>query len=827
MERTTIDFGIDLGTTNSAIAVLDGVTTSIIKNNDDADITPSAVQIKKSGTVYVGLKAKKALENPLSWNDAFIEFKRRMGSDYEYEFPASGQRKRPEELSAEILKSLRGDVAQRTGEDVRAAVITIPAMFEQAQCAATKKAGQLAGFEQTALLQEPVAASLAYGFQKEISEKSFWLVFDFGGGTFDAAVMKAEEGDIQVVNHGGDNFLGGADIDWAIIERLVLPRIHEAGNFVGLKRGARENNWKAALARIKRSVERAKIELSRREAAEIEDISLVDADGEPVEFEMSLTRGQVSDLAEPFIVRAADLCRKVLAEKNLAPSALDRTILVGGPTLAPYFRQILQDKLGVPLDFAVDPMTVVARGAAVFAGTQRRSSGTGAAGRSAAAARGDYAASVNYNPVGPDEDPRVSGEITAPNGSSVEGFSLEFFNRQTMWSSGRIPLHDSGKFSLRLLAESGMKNDFDIRLFAPDGTRQEVLPSVISYTIGMTVKCQTVTNDLAIEVNENDKITIVKKGEPYPFKKTGREFKTKYFLHKGSTDELIIPITEGSNSKADCNKLVGKIVVPARNLRMDLPAGIDVEVTLAAAEPGDVKVTVFIPLIELEVESHLDINANAPEMSVLEEELPKVRKQISVLSDKGVQIGSALSLVEEVEKKVEEASDDLSRQQAHAAIREALMALDEAAAASDWPNKVKDAEMRVEWMKETVERFGTITQKNEAIRIESEIRGAISRKNIHSLSRAVGEANEIRLTIERARPEWWKEMLAYQFGLRNEMTDQRKADLLFAQGEKAMEANDIFEMRRVSLQLWNLLPENVAQEMQRGFGTGLRGVHDE
>ena len=211
MERTTIDFGIDLGTTNSAIAVLDGVTTSIIKNNDDADITPSAVQIKKSGTVYVGLKAKKALENPLSWNDAFIEFKRRMGSDYEYEFPASGQRKRPEELSAEILKSLRGDVAQRTGEDVRAAVITIPAMFEQAQCAATKKAGQLAGFEQTALLQEPVAASLAYGFQKEISEKSFWLVFDFGGGTFDAAVMKAEEGDIQVVNHGGDNFLGGAE----------------------------------------------------------------------------------------------------------------------------------------------------------------------------------------------------------------------------------------------------------------------------------------------------------------------------------------------------------------------------------------------------------------------------------------------------------------------------------------------------------------------------------------------------------------------------------------------------------------------------------------
>ena len=168
MERTTIDFGIDLGTTNSAIAVLDGVNTQIVKNNDDKDITPSAVYIKKSGEIYTGDRAKNALERDNLCDNAFVEFKRRMGSDFEYVFPASGQRKRPEDLSAEILKSLRGDVSQRLGEDAKAAVITIPAMFEQAQCAATKKAGQLAGFEQTALLQEPVAASLAYGFQKEI-----------------------------------------------------------------------------------------------------------------------------------------------------------------------------------------------------------------------------------------------------------------------------------------------------------------------------------------------------------------------------------------------------------------------------------------------------------------------------------------------------------------------------------------------------------------------------------------------------------------------------------------------------------------------------------
>ena len=817
MERSTIDFGIDLGTTNSAIAVLDGVTPQIIKNNEDKDITPSAVYLSKKGQVYTGDKAKNALERDISCNDAFIEFKRRMGSDIQYDFPASGQRKRPEELSAEILKSLRGDVAQRTGEDVRAAVITIPAMFEQAQCAATKHAGDLAGFEQTALLQEPVAASLAYGFQKEISEKAFWLVFDFGGGTFDAAVMKAEEGDIQIVNHGGDNFLGGADIDWAIIEQLVLPGLRDAGNFLGLKRGASE--WKAALAKIKRSVEQAKIELSRRESAELEGLVIADADGEPVEFEATLTRDQVSNLAEPLIIRAADICRRVLAEKNLEPSALERAILVGGPTLAPYFREILQGSLGVPLDFGVDPMTVVARGAAVFAGTQRRAAG--AAAKRAAAPAGSFSVTLNYNPVGADEDPRVSGEVTAPNGSSVEGYALEFFNRQTMWSSGRIPLRESGKFSLRLLAEAGMKNDFDIRLYAPDGSRQALAPATLSYTIGMTVKNQIVTNDIAVEVNNNEKSVLVAKGDAYPFKKTNRSFKTNLVLHKGSSDELTIPITEGADPKSDCNKLIGKISVPARELRMDLPIGSDVEVTLAANEPGSLKVTVYIPLLDLEVESHLDISANAHEKRFLVAEAAKERKRLETLVSKDVPVGDASRLVNEAERAAQNASDFEARQQAFKAILEARHALYEAEDAADWPNKTVDAEDHIDWMNEVVQKWGTASQKDEAADIEDEIRRALQRKNADSLKRAVDKSIDFRLAIARSRPEYWKGLLAYQYKQRDRMTDPRKAEQLFAQGARAMESGDIREMSRIAAQLWDLLPEDVAEEMQRGYGTGL------
>ena len=817
MERTTIDFGIDLGTTNSAIAVLDGVNTQIVKNNDDKDITPSAVYIKKSGEVSVGDRAKNMLERDNLCDNAFVEFKRRMGSDFEYVFPASGLRKRPEDLSAEVLKSLRGDVSQRLGEDVKAAVITIPAMFEQAQCAATKEAGRLAGFAQTALLQEPVAASLAYGFQKEISSKSFWLVFDFGGGTFDAAVMKAEEGDIQIVNHGGDNYLGGADIDWAIIDNLVLPRLKEAGNFEGIKRGAAR--WRATIARIKRAVEIAKIDLSRKERSEIEGLSVTDADGEPIDFEMTITRDEVAALAEPFIVRAADICRKVLAEKNLPTSALERAILVGGPTLAPYFREILADNLNVPLDHGVDPMTVVARGAAVFAGTQRIAANP--ARRAAAAAQGAFTAALKYDPVGPDEDPLVAGEISAPDGSSVAGYSLEFYNNQTMWSSGRIPLKEGGKFSRRLLAEAGMKNDFSIFLYAPDGSKRKIEPSSLSYTIGMTIKSQTVTNDIAIETSGNDKITLVAKGEPYPFKKTNRNFKTNLVLHRGSDDVLSIPITEGSNPKSDCNKLVGKIEIPARGFRFDLPIGSEVEITLSADEPGTIKVIVYIPKLDFETAARLDISANAQDEAFLRAEAEKERNRVGELADKGIPLGVAENLVEEAERLAVNASDHESRQQAHKAILEARIALDEAEDAADWPNKVKDAEDRLSWMRSSVEKWGGNEEKREADDVEADVRRALERRNADSLKRAIDRAVALEVKVENNRPEVWKAILASQYRDRDQMSDRRKADILFEQAAKAIQAEDVTEMRRIAFKLWELLPEDVAEEQKRGYGSGL------
>jgi molecular chaperone DnaK len=334
-----------------------------------------------------------------------IEFKRQMGTDHIYSFKSSGQNRSPEELSAEILKSLRADVQQRTGEVVEASVITVPAAFELHQCEATRKAAQLAGFKESPLLQEPVAAALAYGFKVD-QEKAYWLVYDFGGGTFDAAIIKSEEGTIHVAHHGGDNFLGGSNIDWAIVEKLIAPRVIKDFGLADFTRGNKK--WTRAFAKLKRAAEIAKIDLSRNERATVEVCKFEDDSGAEIEFECDLTRDEVVNVAEPFILRSVEISKRVLKEQKLGKEAIKKVILVGGPTLAPYFREILVAKLGIPLDHTVDPLTVVASGAAVFAGTQRLAV---RAGIPIVAGEYQLELSKSFKPVGLDSAPMVGGKI--------------------------------------------------------------------------------------------------------------------------------------------------------------------------------------------------------------------------------------------------------------------------------------------------------------------------------------------------------------------------------------------------------------------------------
>src|ERR1700759_5025788 len=245
--------GIDLGTTNSAAAVFDGERVSVVRNAQGATVTPSVVRLAKQSRGTVGTPARRLLQQDPTNRAA--EFKRLMGTGKPIAFPAAGTTRKPEELSAEILKALRQDIADQLNVTVERAVISVPALFELPQSAATSEAARLAGFARVELIQEPVASPPAAGWSADAAGGS-WLVYDLGGGTFDVSLLETRDGLLRVVGHDGDNFLGGRDFDWALVDWVLA----EIGRTQGGTMPRSDPKHAAAVRKLKLAVEEVKIE---------------------------------------------------------------------------------------------------------------------------------------------------------------------------------------------------------------------------------------------------------------------------------------------------------------------------------------------------------------------------------------------------------------------------------------------------------------------------------------------------------------------------------------------------------------------------------------
>jgi len=361
----TINYGIDLGTTNSSIALYDGNEVRVFKNRDMMDITPSVVRIEKTGRIIVGRRAYQSLFTDA--DNVAAEFKRWMGQSDRKHFKAADKMLTAEELSAEILKSLLDDARRLTTDLVKAAVITVPAAFGQLQCEATARAATLAGLTEAPLLQEPLGASIAYSM-KPGSKNKRWLVYDLGGGTFDIAIVSTHEGQLTILEHQGDNMLGGKDFDRLILKKIFWPRLQGSFNLPDL--GEQTSKRQKLLKVIHGKAEEVKIDLSlaQRATVSIFDVG-EDDDGDTIEAEFEITREELNQLIEPYIVKTIELCRKAIEGAHISAEDISTIILVGGPTQTPLLREMLTQELGIRLDFTIDPMTAVARGAAVYAAT--------------------------------------------------------------------------------------------------------------------------------------------------------------------------------------------------------------------------------------------------------------------------------------------------------------------------------------------------------------------------------------------------------------------------------------------------------------------------
>ena len=346
--------GIDLGTTNSCVAIMEGGSATIIPNSEGARTTPSVVNIKDNGEVVVGEIAKRqAVTNPTS---TVSSIKTHMGSDYKVEI--FGKKYTPQEISAKILQKLKKDAEAYLGEEVKEAVITVPAYFTDSQRQATKDAGTIAGLDVKRIINEPTAAALAYGLEKKKEEKV--LVFDLGGGTFDVSVLEISDGVIEVISTAGNNHLGGDNFDDEIIKWLVAEFKKENG--IDL------SNDKMAYQRLKDAAEKAKKELSTLMETSISlPFITMDATG-PKHLEMKLTRAKFNDLTRHLVEATQGPTKTALQDANLNASQIDEILLVGGSTRIPAVQEWVENFFGKKPNKGINPDEVVAAGAAIQGG---------------------------------------------------------------------------------------------------------------------------------------------------------------------------------------------------------------------------------------------------------------------------------------------------------------------------------------------------------------------------------------------------------------------------------------------------------------------------
>jgi len=370
--------GIDLGTTNSCMAIVEGGQPKVLENREGNRTTPSIVAVSKTGERLVGLAAKRqAVTNP---NNTIFSVKRLIGRRFNdaemqkdkttlpYQVVQSGEGVKiklgdkemsPQEVSAMILQKMKADAEEKLGEKIEEAIITVPAYFDDAQRQATKDAGEIAGLKVKRIINEPTAAALAYGFDKKKGQQI--AVYDLGGGTFDISILDISEDTVEVKSTNGDTHLGGDDFDKRIIDWIISEFKKETGVDLGKDQ--------MALQRVKESAERAKIELSTAQQSEINQPFIAqDSSGNPVHLVKTITRSKMEELIVDLVDKTMEPCKKALADSGFSKDQIQEVLLVGGMTRMPLVQKKVEEFFGKKPNISVNPDEVVALGAAVQAG---------------------------------------------------------------------------------------------------------------------------------------------------------------------------------------------------------------------------------------------------------------------------------------------------------------------------------------------------------------------------------------------------------------------------------------------------------------------------
>lgn len=611
-----VNFGIDLGTTNSLIAKFEGNKVLVFKNPVGQKETLASVVAYRPERILVGEKAREYLtKDPVN---VFGNFKRKMGTDEKYYVVNLDDNVTPIQLSSLVLKELKNFV--HTGEAPEACVITIPASFDTMQSNSTLKAGLEAGFKEIFLLQEPIAASLAFFNESSTARKDgYWLVYDFGGGTFDAAIVLSTEQELKVLDHEGNNFLGGADLDFAIIEKIIIPEIIRQTGIENFEQELRVKygKYEKLYYELMYYAEEAKKELSYSSSVIIEFNA--DLNGNKYEFSIPLIKEKVDEIFLPIINETITLVKNVIANNNLKPADFNQIILVGGSTFVPQVKEQLALQTGIPLNHSSDPTTSIAVGAAYYAANkyyeapesdvQQDGDDTVEEDRAAPAPLPlDLKIETSYNKSSRDKE-----EVLLLNcEGSFDNKFYRIIRSDGGFDTGFVPLKKKKTEFLTLIPSA--TNLFNFYVYEKNYEEIKSLARQLSIAHGKyNVDGQPLPHDISIEVddveNQSTRLeAIFERNSLLPQKRTLYRVISKT-ITKGSKDSVIINILEGDrNARPASNLTIGCIKITGKDVTTDLLKGSDIEIQLHMTDSRVLNTSVFLVMSQQEFKNVFSIS---------------------------------------------------------------------------------------------------------------------------------------------------------------------------------------------------------------------------
>lgn len=828
MARVKIDYGIDLGTTNSSICRMEKGEPVVIKTDIGADTLPSCVSVNRKGGLRVGATAYNTMKSDKrqatkSWKKAdsntYIEFKRTMATDTKYHCSNKGCDYTSEELSSEVLKTLKSFV---TDEVFRSVVITVPAKFTVGQKTATIEAAKMAGFDHCELLQEPIAASFAYGLSSE-QKNGIWMVFDFGGGTFDAALLRVEDGIMQVFDTAGDNYLGGKDLDAAIVESIIIPYLKANYAIDGIL-ADREKNAVLRDA-MKTYAEDVKNQLSFKESEDIlsnlGDLG-EDEDGEEIELDLTVTQQQVFDAMRPVFQKAVDVCKELLKRNNLKGSQLNKLILVGGPTHSPLIRQMLREQITPNVDTSIDPMTAVATGAALYASTKDADV------KDSDIETGTIKLDVGYEATSVEQSEWVSVKLDkAGSGASCPNKVLvEFVRGDNAWSSGKTEIDEMGNVIEANLVE-GKSNAFTVVCYNEKGDQMPCFPSEITIIQGSKVGSAPLPYNIGIAIWDDHKekaifkaATGLEKNKPVPAVGVINGLSTSKQLRPGlASDILTVPIYQCEDDpeagrSASLYEYVADVVVTGEEIESLIPENSPVDITLKVDSSEQMTMDIYFPSADFTVSKSLD-TSKKQSVGEAERQIPQMirdaQRDINRLAGSGI---NTETLQNELNTVADENKNSQEKKAVLQHLKEVLRKIEDEDAGTEWERLEQEIREEFERLEKADRELGNDKSHQLTNNLRSQADQVIRSKNV-----LMG-----RDLLDQIRTVFFQLTMIYQcmglirdcsnnFG-RFRWKDASRARQLVNQGMGIIGNNPTVEqLQPIAAQLIDLMPRDEAENV--------------